>query len=304
MPEGIEVYIIAKYLNAHLKNKKLTDITFISGRYVKKPLPNLDLLSTNPTIKRVRSKGKFMWFELSNNTTNTTNTYIFNTFGLTGLWSFTKSKNNTDRIIFHINNTQKLYFSDARNFGTMKITNDVNVLTKKLKSLGPDLLKTSFTDNEFHNRLYKFIKKKDKQIVKVLMNQTSSGGVGSGIGNYLVAEILYHAKISPHTMVKTIYNNKQLSDNLSKSIKYIIKLSYLTTHSGYIENFDNHLMNWLNRRRLRDHQTHQPHPDINIGDNIFEFKVYRQKKDPLGNKIKVDKIITGRSTYWSPKVQE
>ena len=46
------------------------------------------------------------------------------------------------------------------------------------------------------------------------------------------------------------------------------------------------------------------HKDVKLkrGDK-FTFQVYGQNKDPLGNPIKKDKIIVGRTTYWSPKVQ-
>jgi len=47
------------------------------------------------------------------------------------------------------------------------------------------------------------------------------------------------------------------------------------------------------------------HNDVKLKkDDIFEFKVYRQDEDPYGNEVKGDKIITGRTTYWSPIIQK
>jgi hypothetical protein len=46
------------------------------------------------------------------------------------------------------------------------------------------------------------------------------------------------------------------------------------------------------------------HIKIKNGEK-FEFKVYRQKKDPDGNVVEADKTIQKtRSTYYSPKVQK
>src|SRR5690606_16237701 len=101
----------------------------------------------------------------------------------------------------------KLYFNDVRNFGNMEITNNIEILNNKLNSLAPDFLKEDFTNNEFHQMIVSYVHvnnklsqaRMNKEIVKVLMDQNS---IGSGIGNYLVAEILFKAKISPYTKLK------------------------------------------------------------------------------------------------------
>ncbi len=41
-----------------------------------------------------------------------------------------------------------------------------------------------------------------------------------------------------------------------------------------------------------------------IGKEKFEFKVYQQKTDDLGNEVIGEKIITGRTAYWCPNVQK
>ena len=345
MPEVIEVYLSAQYLNSKFKNKYITNITVLSGRYLKTPMKGLDnIIKKLPLkIKKVSSKGKFMWFELYDKKNRY---YIMNTYGLTGKWvadedttfrvadedtTFRVAGSDTDdsldnhnssRVMITIEKNDKiyqLYYIDPRNFGTLAITSDKNKLDAKLSSLGPDLLKTSFTDKEFYQRINKYIhtgttfkklskKREEKEVVKVLMDQKLNSGLGSGIGSYLAIEILYHAKISPRMKMKYIYRNKRLAYKLSKSIKYIIKLSYLTGNIGYLEHFPPSMINWL--RKLRNEIKKNPdhkynyHKDTNIGNNIFSFKVYRQKKDPLGNIVTADKIISGRTTYWVKNVQK
>ncbi len=116
--------------------------------------------------------------------------------------------------------------------------------------------------------------------------------LGSGIGNYLVAEILYRAKISPHKLISDF--DKELSYKLSKSIKYTVKLSYISNKTGYMFNLEPYLDN---------HKFKNYHQDVEINDR-FKFLVYGKTKDPFGNNVTREKIIDGRTTHWVKKLQK
>jgi formamidopyrimidine-DNA glycosylase len=205
--------------------------------------------------------------------------------------------------MFQINNKQYLYFVDQRHFGTFRITSDKSRLDKILGKLGPDMLQQPFTNKEFYQRIDNYMKKYDpnRKIIKILMDQSTSG-LGSGLGNYLSVEVLYLAKISPHTKIKKIYDNLKLSNKLATSIKYIVKLAYMTADIGYFAILDNNLSRWITK--LRKTKKQQYHPDIKLGNKQFIFQVYRQKYDSKGNMVKADKIIKDRTTYWVPSVQK
>ncbi len=315
-PESIEVTITSQYLNTKFKNSEITKINILGGRYKRKEIPGLSILKSNLplTIKKINNKGKFMYMILKNKTT----VYVMNTFGLTGEWGETLKKHS--RVMLTINKdgkTHKVYFSDPRNFGTIKIVDQREILTNKLDSLGMDLLKTPFIKTDFYNFIHRYIQKKDgsiskprarREVVKVLMDQSVKSGLGSGIGSYLAIEILYNAKISPHMRMLTIYKNKKLANRLAKSIKYICKLSYMTADVGYMEHMDVGMITWIKklRKKIKKNPKHKYHyhPDVDIKNKVFEFKVYRQQEDPKGNPVKADKIIPGRTTYWVPKVQK
>jgi len=315
MPEVVEVLLTALYLNDKLKNRDLTNLKILSGRYSRHELQGKNLIDKNKplTITNVESKGKFMWFELKDKRNK--KYYILNRFGLTGEW--TNTIDNNSGIEFEIDGTDKIYFSDQRNFGTLAVTNSIQDLNNELDALSPDFLKQSFTNNEFHDRLKKFLYKSgskidktraNKEIIKVLMDQNERTGLGSGLGNYLTVEILYDAKISPHTKVKTIYENKSLSNKLAQSIKYITKKAFLATNIGYFEHLSQSLVDFINdlRKKIFNNKEHDNnyHKDIIINKtDVFAFSVYRQKTDPHGNKVIGDKIIPGRTTYWSPSIQ-
>ena len=131
--------------------------------------------------------------------------------------------------------------------------------------------------------------------------------LGSGIGNYLGVEILLHARISPHTKIINIYNDKSLSDKLAESIKYILKSVYLTGDIGYLEHLDSDLSKFV--KILRTHIKNNPknkynyHSDVILLNNEkFKFNVYRQKKFE-GHDVVGEEIIPKRTTYWIPDLQ-
>ena len=311
MPEVVEVCLTALWLNKKLKGKWITDMNIISGRYKRNSLKGkATIIKNNPfKIVKVDSKGKFLWFELESNKKKY---YILNRFGLTGEWSFIDNVHS--RIRFQIDNKTFVYFNDMRNFGTIQMTDNIEDLNYELEKMAPDFLKESFTNQQFYNRIKYYITnsadnlivvRANQPIIKILMDQTI---LGSGLGNYLSVEVLYNCKISPYKKLKEFYNDKTLSDKLVEAIKYTVKLSFLTADIGYLEHLELSMSTFIKQLRndikLNRNHKYNFHKNVKLkrGDK-FTFQVYGQNKDPLGNPIKKDKIIVGRTTYWSPKVQ-
>jgi len=300
MPEVVEVCATGLYLNHFLSNKKIIKMNILSGRYTRHNMSGYnDFVKVLPVIiESVNTKGKFLWITAIKDNLEY---YILNTFGLEGEWTFVESKHSAVEIEVEDNDkVSKIYFSDTRNFGTMEITSDFSVLDKKLKKLGPDLLKEQFTCDQFYDRLKVLTQKnKNKPIVKVLMDQTAGTGIGCGIGNYLSVEILYKAKISPHKKIGDLIKNRILCDELAIAIKYVIKQSFMQNDIGYMGHIDTKISKWFNANK----EKYDYHPEIKLNKGNFTFNVYRQDKDSLGNEVVGDKIITGRTTYWVPNIQ-
>jgi len=314
MPEVVEVCLIGQYLNKKLKNTKIKQFNIIGGRYSRHKLKGVNLLINNKyIIKKVATKGKFLYMVLTSSNTKTL--YLLNTFGLEGQWDLIKKKYSGIELIF---NNFNLYFTDPRNFGTIEITDDVQVLNKKLNLLGDDLLQTTFTCQDLYDRIHNYIydnkgslrrSRETKEIVKILMDQNLSTGLGSGLGNYLVADVLYHAQINPNTPINNIYTNETKMNNLCNSIKFIVKFSYLSFNDGYFKKIDEEILEWINKLRteIKSNDKHKFnfHPEIKIKkSDKYKFLVYKQKVDPKGNIVIGDKIIKGRTTYFSPKIQK
>jgi formamidopyrimidine-DNA glycosylase len=287
MPEVAEVALSAEILSHYFLNKQLLAVDLISGRYTKilpngtqnKPKGYDEFVQALPLkLTKIDSKGKLLWFEYKN--AKGKMYYVMNTFGLHGLWSTIQPRHL--RVAFSFSNNMAAYYGDQINYGTFQFTDNKDILDKKLKSLGPDFLKD---DNFTLDKITSY----DKPVVELLMDQKK---LGSGIGNYLVAEILYRAKISPHRKGSSL-KPKEIRD-LTYWIKYITKLSYAQNDIGYMVN----LAGDVKKLKKKNY-----HPDIVLDGNDFEFQIYKQKNDPLGNPVKADSIIKGRNTYWVPAIQ-
>lgn len=282
MPEVCEVALTTQIIKKRLKNKILTNIEFTEGRWADtNPKGYKQFVKALPLkLINVDSKGKFIWFDFINPDDSNEHWYMWNTLGLTGMWSFFEPQ--YEKAKFTFEKSDDLYFSDMRNFGTFKFDNSLIDLEKKLKTLGPDFLKEDVDISS--------IKNYNKPVVVVLMDQKM---VGSGLGNYLTAEILYRAKISPYRMANSL-SSKEIK-SLSYWIEYMTKLCYQDNHIGYMVNLED---------EAEKIKKINYHPEIKLKNNEFEFQVYRRKTDPYGNKVNADKIIKGRTTYWVPAVQK
>lgn len=303
MPEGPEIIITTQYLKTKLKKKKIESVEIVGGRYLHQVLKGIDLTRNVPlTIEDIDSKGKFMWMTMKDSAGN--DLYMLNTFGMSGRWSFGDDPNARLKMIVKSNTTQNktytLYYVDQRNYGTIEFTTYYSDLQKKINKLAPDVLKTNMTDAELITMIKKYIKtsKKNKNLVKVLMDQSA---IVSGIGNYLVAEILYDAKLNPHK------NLNELSDTslhaLAHSIRKITKYSYYDNTTGYMKHFKIFMKTHADRIDSGSFPNYHSDIKFDLKDG-FKFRVYQQKLDPNGYVVIHDEIVKGRTIHWVKEVQK
>ena len=311
MPEVCEVTLTALFLKNKISNYTLHKIEIVGGKYSRKPLKGLDEFNKElpMTIHNVDSKGKQMWFMLKKGDKTY---YVMSHFGMDGRWGFDNHKH--ANIVWYLKdrneNSIPFYFIDHRNFGTVEFLSNTIDFQTKVNSLGPDFLKEEFNENDLKNRMKSLLYKKDKliltkankSIVKILMEgQKANDGIGSGLGNYLVAEILYRAKISPLKTIGEIYKNEVLIKSLTESIKFVTKLSYVTNITGYME----HIREFVKeiRNKIKSNDAPNYHKDIDVKGQVFSYQVYRKKQDSNGNKVEMVEIIKNRNMYWVPAVQ-
>lgn len=268
MPEGPECRRIGIQLAKRVSGRQLTDIKILSGRYQKNDPPTgFDkIMEWTPVgIHGAGVHGKFIFFLLEGEWS------IWSTLGMSGSWTNEPTKHS--RVEFVLNDGS-VFFTDPRNFGTLKFVRGKQQLIDKLESLGPDLLAEEIDDWKFAEHL---LKKKKKTISQVLMDQS----ILSGVGNYVKAEALYNAKISPHRIISDL-GMHEISD-LNKSIRSVL-----------VESFES------------GGATIKTYTDMSgkIGEFSQKFAVYGQKIDPDGNEVIKEKTKDGRMTHWVPSIQK
>jgi DNA-formamidopyrimidine glycosylase len=273
MPEGPEVKLISNYLNKNLTGKYIQTINILSGRYKHHSVPKNfnNFIKVLPLkVKSVNSYGKFIWMEFLNSDIT-----LWNTLGMSGWWQTNKEPHNHISLIFSKTPKGKskiIYFNDPRNFGTI-IFNSKKKLKEKIEKLGPDILSNS---EESEQKFIQLVQKKKIAICEILLDQK----IAAGCGNYLRAESLYLAELNPYTIGKYIPKDKlkELWNILNQLAWYFYdksqgqKLKIINNHYRFPDEFN----------RI--------------------FLIYSQQIDPLGNKVKADKV-KNRTIHWVPSIQ-
>src|SRR5699024_4968329 len=169
-------------------DKTITDVSVFWPKIIKRPddIEQFKQLLTNQTILDIHRNGKFLLFELDD-------TVIVSHLRMEGKYSVHPSgepvKKHT-HVIFKFSDGEELHYNDVRKFGTMHVFNKGDELNHKpLNQLGPDPFDETFTVDYFYQKL----KKTDRVIKSVLLDQT----VVAGLGNIYVDETLFKAKIHP-----------------------------------------------------------------------------------------------------------
>ena len=244
MPEGPEVRTLVDQLQPAV-GMKLEKLEFLSGRYIRHgpPAGYQEFLNSLPlTVKKWDAKGKFIYMLLHNdNKDNNGDAIIMTsdndkdddvkersiwiTLGMSGQFLNEKEEERRrstgyyekrvgPRWYLQLYNEEdqkriKIFYQDARNFGTLKFCTTQKELEQKLSSLGPDLLDTAnFSSEEFITIVRSTQNRSPKMnICKFLMNQSKI----CGVGNYILAEGLYRANIDPFITLSDV-SDGQLND--------------------------------------------------------------------------------------------
>ena len=265
MPELPEVKVMATIANKYFSNTMIENIDILYSKYKRKAPDNYkEFMERLPIkIKKINSKGKFIWFELENEWS------IWIIPSMTGYLQPNEGK--FTKIIFYTTN-DNIYFSDMRNFGQIFFCKSKDKLNKKLKELGGDVLLEDIQTQYLINKLKKL--KQTQYIGDILLNQK----ILAGVGNYIRADALYLSKISPFRQIKDL-TEKEL-EMLLYNIKKIINKSYKCQL--------NYALNKYNYKEQTE---------------CYDFYVYSKKITDKGEKVHNKKMKNERTIWWVPDIQ-
>ena len=212
MPELPEVQSTLNGLLDFVPKNKINKVVihFPTLRY---PIPNnIDSDWSNKYILKIQRHAKYLFF-FSNKR------YLVFHLGMSGTLRLQKPqspKKKHDHVEFILSNGLSLIYNDPRIFGFILDGTIESYKSRYINNLGIDALSSSLN----LNALIKIVNKKTK-IKELLMNQKFIGG----IGNIYASEILYAARINPHSIScnlpaksikKLLYSIKRV---LNKAIK-------------------------------------------------------------------------------------
>jgi len=292
MPEGPEIYTSTLIIKKQLENLYLNNIEYTSNFTNSRNLLNTELVDYELPlkIKEIFSRGKRVNF-ICENSKKEGSVFVW-FYSMTGRLCFThrgkpliimtfnpnlitdKNYNETNDII--------LYYEDSRTLGFVKYAISEEEIEDIYKDVGPDFLNNE-VELDYFTTIIKNKRMKTKPIAELLIDQSKI----SGIGNYLRAEILYEAKISPFRQLQNITDTEidNLYNIILKTLKESVKLGGLS--------FNDYL-----------------NPNSEKGQ--FVCQIYGNTHDSEGNIIVKEKIgpvpspgkkDMRRSIHWVRKVQ-
>lgn len=275
MPELPEVQTVVNFLKLKVINENIKHIDVYKLKLIKEI--DVELFQKNiinQNIRDVWRKGKYIIFNLSNGLSIISHLRMEGKFNVYQQDKWNKNKH--DYIVFYLSNNKLLIYNDSRQFGTFHLskTSEINQLNCIAK-LAPDPLSNEFNELNFQNK----IKKSNKNIKTLLLDQT----IISGIGNIYANEILYSSSINPFLKGKNLNEEqlKQIVINAKSILEKAIKYNGTTIHSFSFGN--------------------------NESGNYSQFLNVHFKENQNCKKCK-DKIlrekINGRSAYFCPKCQK
>lgn len=285
MPEGPELLHSRDVLASQLVGCTISPMIFM-GRYADVPPTGYTefagrLANDTFIIDAVKVKGKLMWWMLvPTMEPNGHICYMLCTYGMSGQWTFKQPDKHVACIVhlkcpdprLNLPESRTISFRDPRHFGTLKFVHAFD-LTKKLQTLGPDMLSDPPSREDF----IKLLQKRPKlTLAQALMNQ----GVVSGVGNYIKAEALYRARLSPHRTLGSL-NDIEMSV-LYREVTAVMSEAYRAKGAT-----------------IRSYRT----PEGTSGSAQFRFQVYGRAQDDKGNVVVKEETLDKRTTHWVPAIQ-
>lgn len=233
MPEICELRTDADQLDFFLCNRTLTGIVAISKEFAKKTTGLEDLTKSLPlNIEWVRSRAKKLFIKFFPKDGKTWHIYV--TYGMTGGMSAILDKHSHIEFTLseHWVGLNTFYYQDVRRFGSFIASSDEKVYREQVSQMAkpfvlgyddPDFM--PITESEFSEKLVS--KGRRKYLISALMDQHC---IGSGLGNYLVSECFYEAKLDPWIHCHTLALNKGKVSELFRAISKVVSTSY--RHGG------------------------------------------------------------------------
>lgn len=276
MPELPEVELVAKSLDALVKNRRIIAAELLRARLAPfNPPEDFAARLKETTINGVRRRGKHVLFELENGNTLITHLRMTGRFMLLPL---EREQPKHTHAVLYFADENRLIFQDQRHFGLMKIVASANLHeTKELKCLAPEPFSEDFTPEYFRAVL----KTSKRSLKEFLLDQTKV----CGLGNIYASEAMFLARVNPQIPANAVSARK--ANILFEKIREVLaeSIAHGSTLNVDPENIDGSYYG---------------------GGFAGGWRAYDRENEPCDNCGKQIKRVVqgGRSSYFCPRCQQ
>lgn len=192
MPELPEVETVRRCLERRLIGRSIRSVEVRLPKIVRSPLKDFSDALCGASFCRIGRRGKYLLFFLDNGCT------LVSHLRMEGKYMFQPEASDDTvhtRIVFHLDQDEKMLYDDSRTFGTMEIVRSSKLCDLPcLAKLGPEPCDCS------PEQLRAGLCKRNTDIKTALLDQT----LISGLGNIYTDELLYACKINPFRKASSV----------------------------------------------------------------------------------------------------
>ena len=274
MPEGDTIFRAARALHRALAGEKVIAFETV---YAQLASANDNSPVVGRTVERVESRGKWLLIFFSDDLILLTHMLMHGSWHIYRRGERWQRPRKQMRAVITTEHFEAVAFEvPIAEFHTERSLQRHTSLPK----LGPDLLKSSFAEDEAASRLRTH---SDEEVANVLLNQQ----VMAGIGNVFKSEICFACSIHPFRLVSTL---------TKREIQCLLDTARRQLSANVLESSTDGPITYSGARRTR-----------RTSDAGARLWVYDREGRPCrrcGTTILMRKQGTGaRSTYWCPECQ-
>ena len=230
MPELPEVETYRRYFEATSLHQPISDVYVQDTKLLTTDYDTLLQQLKNRQFIGTKRVGKNLFAQLD------APYWLHFHFGMTGDLAYFKDQEDTPRfarIVFHFANGFKLGFLCPRKFERIGIVENIEAYLSR-KKINKDALEITLEE------LSKTLNKKKAVIKSVLLDQSTV----AGIGNWIVDEILFQAKVHPEQIASQLSDNQIVS--IHQAMQMIIKtaINLQADYDDFPNDFLIHARGW------------------------------------------------------------
>jgi len=269
LPELPEVETYRRFLDELVLHQPITAVEVRDAHVLAVDEETLRQRLVGQHVTATRRLGKNCFLELSDSTALALH------FGMTGDVGAYRDDHDAPRftrVALHLADGLRIAFIDPRKFGRIRLADSVEQY-QKAKKLGPDALDVTTA------HLQKVLGAKKQLIKPLLLDQ----GITAGLGNWIVDEVLFQAKIHPERRANTLTD--QEFEALRGAIQLVLTtaIRHEATYRHFPASFLIHAREW---------------------DTSATPGTDQHKYCPRHPKVEIEKkYVGGRATYFCPVCQ-